>query len=308
MPSLLNVLLDAGRSAVELSLFVILPIMVVMMAVMRLLDGIGVLGFVARVLTPLMRPFGVPGIGVFAALQVLLVSYVAPRSTLEIMEERESTRGLAATLAMILAMSQANAVFPLVAVGLSLGLVIFTSLVGGLAAAAATYYLFFRSRNEVPDPPEGEPKGERSTGPVALLLEGGQEGVRLSLQAIPTLVFGLFLLGVVAALGVIPLLERGLSPVLEIVGLPGVAVLPVATKYIAGGTAMMGVVVDLIESGALTAADLDRLAGLMINPLDFVGVLVLCPAGTRSAQVKWAAIQGALVGILLRGVIHLVWV
>lgn len=299
-------ILEAGRSAIELTLFILLPVMVVMMAVMRVLEAKGVLAFVARLLTPVLRPFGVPGIGVFAMLQMLLVSFAAPATTLEIMERGESRRRIAATLAMILTMSQANAVFPLLTVGLSLPLVLFTSLIGGLAAAAATYHLFSPADDgaeESKDPPEDLDRPARF---VRLLLDGGQQGVQLTLNAIPSLVLALFALEAIAAMGAIPLLERGLSPVLERLGLPGVAVLPLATKYLAGGTAMMGVVIDLIESGSMTAVDLNRLAGFMINPLDLVGLAVLCPPDTRVSAVKWAAVKGAALGILLRGVLHLI--
>lgn len=305
MEALLGVILEAGKSAVELTLFILLPVMVVMMALMRVLEAKGVLAFVARLLTPVLRPFGVPGVGVFAMLQMLLVSYAAPATTLKIMEKREARRGIAATLAMILTMSQANAVFPLLTVGLSLPLVLFTSLIGGLAAAAVTYHLFSPAADEAEEPQAVTEEPERPTRFVPLLLEGGQQGVQLTLNSIPSLVLALFALHAIAAMGAIPLLEQGLSPVLERLGLPGIAVLPLATKYLAGGTAMMGVVIDFINDGTMSAVDLNRLAGFMINPLDLVGLAVLCPAGSRVSEVKWPALKGAAVGILFRGVLHL---
>jgi hypothetical protein len=90
------------------------------------------------------------------------------------------------------------------------------------------------------------------------------------------------------------------------VGLPGIAVLPIATKYLAGGTAMMGVAMNLIKEGSLSALDLNRIAGFMINPLDLVGISVLLAAGPRVKEIARPAIAGAVVGILIRGVLHLV--
>jgi spore maturation protein SpmA len=43
MEILIEVVLKAGRSAVELSLFILLPVMVVMLTFMRLLEAKGVL-------------------------------------------------------------------------------------------------------------------------------------------------------------------------------------------------------------------------------------------------------------------------
>ena len=55
MDILIDIILKAGRSAVELSLFVLLPVMVVMLSLMRLLEAKGILDrFVAR-LAPLLR-------------------------------------------------------------------------------------------------------------------------------------------------------------------------------------------------------------------------------------------------------------
>jgi spore maturation protein SpmB len=308
LQDLVGAVLEAGRSAVELTLYVLLPVMVVMMAVMRLLEAKGVLAFVARFLTPVLRPFGIPGIGVFAMLQLLLVSFAAPAATLTMMETAgNSRREIGATLAMILAMSQANAVFPLLAVGLNLPVTLLTSLVGGFTASAVTYYVFLRSGEErSPQPREDDPKPAGPTGFLALLSKGGQEGVQLSIESIPMLVLALCLVKALAAAGAIVLLERSLAPAFASLGLPGAAVLPIATKYLAGGTAMMGVMINLVHSGALSALDLNRVAGFMINPLDLVGVPYLLAARPQVRAVALEAMAGAAVGILIRGLLHLI--
>jgi spore maturation protein SpmA len=52
MDLLIDVILRAGRSAVELSFFVLLPVMIVMLSLMRLLEARGVLDWVVARLTP----------------------------------------------------------------------------------------------------------------------------------------------------------------------------------------------------------------------------------------------------------------
>ena len=58
MEILIDILLKAGRSAVELSLFILLPVMVVMLSLMRLLEARGALEWVVAKLAPLLKPFG----------------------------------------------------------------------------------------------------------------------------------------------------------------------------------------------------------------------------------------------------------
>ena len=102
MDILIDIILKAGRSAVELSLFVLLPVMVVMLSLMRLLEARGALDWLVARISPLLRPFGLTGLGVFAALQINFVSFAAPMATLTMMEQRgTSDRHLAATLAMV---------------------------------------------------------------------------------------------------------------------------------------------------------------------------------------------------------------
>jgi spore maturation protein SpmB len=305
---ILSIVLESGKSAVELALFVLVPIMVVMMALMKLIKDQGALARFARLLSPPLRFFGIPGIGVFAILQLLLVSYAAPVATLAIMDkDGTSKRRIAATLAMILAMAQGNAVFPLLAVGLNLPITILVSLVGGLSASSVTFYLLTRSDDDV-TPLEEKSVVVADPKPKVLesLRDGGEDGLWLALQQIPMLVLVICLLKLLQAAGLISLLQQVLSPLLAYVGLSGTAVLPLVTKYLAGGTAMIGVAADLVHEGALTALELNRLAGFMINPLDLVGVTVLVNAISREKGVATPAILGATFGILVRGILHLI--
>lgn len=142
----IKIVLQSGKTALDLGLYVLLPVLVVMMAIMKVVEARGLLAQVARCVQPTLRVFGVPGAGAFAIMQLLFVSFAAPLATMAIMEkDGTSRRKIAATLAMVFTMSQANVVFPMVAVGLNLGAIMLTSLVGGLVAAALTYYLFTRS-------------------------------------------------------------------------------------------------------------------------------------------------------------------
>lgn len=309
MEELVKIVMLSGRTALELALYVLLPVLVIMMALMKVVEARGVLALIARIVQPVLRIFGVPGAGAFAIMQLLFVSFAAPLATLAIMEkDGTSRRRIAATLAMIFTMSQANVVFPLVAVGLNLGVIMLTSLVGGLVAAALTYYLFARSAGD-----EGcsvEPfvvaaDKQRESTTLNLMIVGGQEAVQVILGAIPILILAIFLVNVLKSTGAIALVETALSPLFAMIGFPAVAVLPLATKYLAGGTAMMGVTLNLLKEGAITTIELNRMAGFLTNPCDLVGVAVLISAGARSASVVRPAIAGAAAGILIRGILHL---
>ena len=72
-------------------------------------------------------------------------------------------------------------------------------------------------------------------------------------------------------------------------------------------SAMMGVTLNLLKEGAISTVELNRMAGFLTNPCDLVGVAVLISAGTRCRSVVRPAIAGAAFGILLRGVLHLIW-
>ncbi|WP_020674569.1 hypothetical protein [Geopsychrobacter electrodiphilus] len=309
MEEIIQIILASGKSALDLALYVLLPVLVIMMALMKVVEARGLLAQVARLLHPLLKIFGLPGAGGFAMLQLLLIGFAAPLASLTIME-RDATgrRQIAATLAMLFTLSQANVVFPLVAVGLNLGVVMLTSVVGGLTAAAATYFIFARGiQEDIRLTEESLPLTAklRKTTTFNLMIVGGQEAIQIIFGAIPILLLAIFLVNVLKAIGVITLVQGLLAPFFSLIGLPAVAVLPIATKFMAGGTAMMGVVLKLLQEGTLTTLEMNRMAGLVINPCDLVGVAILISAGSRCASVVRPALAGALVGILLRAGLHL---
>ena len=308
MDVLIEVLLRAGRSAVELSLFVLLPVMVVMLSLMRFLEARGVLDWLVDKTAPVVKPFGLTGLGVFAALQINFVSFAAPLATLVMMAQRgASDRHIAATLAMVFAMSQANAALPMLAMGLDIGLTLLWSLLGGLAAASATYYFFGRrlsSAEGVLDEHLDHPVADSAKGILDVINRAGAEAFRLATGAIPMLVLSLVVVSVLRAYGAIDALTALLAPLLDWAGIDRMLVLPALTKYLAGGTAMMGVVDEMRRAGQISIELLNQSAGFLISPFDLPGVAVLISAGPRIAQVWKPAACGACVGIALRTLGH----
>lgn len=311
MEILIDILLKAGRSAVELSLFVLLPVMVVMLSLMRLLEARGALDWVVAKLAPVLKPFGLTGLGVFAAVQINFVSFAAPMATLTMMDQRgASDRHIAATLAMVFAMSQANAALPMMTMGLDIGLTLLWSLIGGLAAAAATYYLFGRGLSAaegVVDEHLAHPVAESAKGVLDVINRAGAEAFKLAVGAIPMLVLSLVVVTALRTFGAIDLLTTLLAPLLDALAIDRMLVLPTLTKYLAGGTAMMGVMDEMRRAGQVSVELLNASAGFLISPFDLPGVAVLIAAGPRVAKVWKPAALGACIGIALRTVGHIVF-
>ena len=309
MEILIEIILKAGRSAVELAFFVLLPVMVVMLSLMRLLEARGVLDWLVGRLAPLLKPLGLTGLGVFAALQINFVSFAAPMATLTMMEQRgASDRHIAATLAMVFAMSQANAALPMMTMGLDLGLTLAYSLIGGLTAAMATYYLFGRSLSSVEeqlDETMPHPVAHGGKGMLDVINRAGAEAFRLATGAIPMLVLSLVVVTALRTGGAIDALTRMLAPLLSALSIDPVLILPTLTKYIAGGTAMMGVMDEMRKAGQISAELLNASAGFLISPFDLPGVAVLISAGPRIAAVWKPAALGACIGIAVRTVGHI---
>lgn len=308
MEILIDVILRAGRSAVELSLFILLPVMVVMLSLMRLLEAKGVLDWLVAKLAPVLKPFGLTGLGVFAALQINFVSFAAPVATLTMMDQRgASDRHLAATLAMVMAMAQANVVFPMTAMGLQFGGTLLFSLLGGLVAAAATYYGFGRrlsAEEKLVDETLHHPLAENAKGVLDVINRAGAEAFKIAVGAIPMLVLSLTVIMGLRAGGAIDALTQALSPLMAWLQLDTALILPTLTKFLAGGTAMMGVIDEMLRKGQISALLLNQSAGFLISPLDIPGVAVLISASRRVAGVWRPAALGACAGILIRTLGH----
>jgi len=308
MSEFASIILHAGRSGVELALFVLLPVMIVMLSFMRLLEAKGLLDRLVNLVAPLLRPFGLPGLGVFAMIQVLFVSFAAPMATLAMMDKGGSPRRhIAATLAMVLGMAQANVVFPMAALGLNAPVAMGISAICGLIGAALTYHLFARN---LPDRDDDNPmvvKHKDAEGPKGVLdviNKAGAEALKISLGAIPMLVLALVFVAMMRQGGVMDYLEEVLTPLLNTLDLPGSVIMATITKYIAGGTAMMGVVKDFLDQGQMNVLEFNRLAGFLIHPYDVAGIAVLISAGKRVAEVLKPALLGAGVAIALRTLLH----
>ena len=309
MEILIEIILKAGRSAVELAFFVLLPVMVVMLSLMRLLEARGVLDWVVARLAPLLKPVGLTGLGVFAALQINFVSFAAPMATLTMMDQRgASDRHIAATLAMVFAMSQANAALPMMTMGLDLALTLTYSLIGGLTAAAATYYLFGRGLSSSEgrlDETLHHHVAENAKGVLDVINRAGAEAFKLSVGAIPMLVLSLVVVTALRSGGAIDALTRLLAPVMTAASIDSALILPTLTKYIAGGTAMMGVMDEMRKAGQISVELLNASAGFLISPFDLPGVAVLISAGPRIASVWKPAALGACIGIAVRTLGHI---
>lgn len=309
MEILIDIILKAGRSGVELALFILLPVTIVMLSVMRLLEAKGALDWLVARIAPLLRPFGLNGLGVFAALQINFVSFAAPIATLAMMDQRGvSLRHLAATLAMVLAMAQANVSLPMATMGLKFIPVLLLSLAGGLVAAAVTWYGFGRkldAREAQINESLKHPVADDAKGVLDVINRAGAEAFKISVGAIPMLVLSLVVVHGLRTFGAIDALTAALAPMLRWLSVDPIIVLPTLTKVLAGGTAMMGVMDELVRSGQASASFINHSAGLLIHPLDVPGVAILISAGRRIAAVWKPAMLGALVGIALRTAGHI---
>ncbi len=309
MDQIASTILGSGRSAVELALFILLPIMIVMLSIMRWLEVRGLLNRIVLLVAPLLRPFGLTGLGVFALIQVSMVSFAAPIATLAIMARNGSSpRHIAATLTLVLSLAQANVVFPLAAAGLNVPATLGIAIISALLAAACTYLLFGRhlSNQEItPDDNELLPENsEEQTGVLDVIRRAGQDAWNIALGALPLLVVALVAVNLLRLTGLIDALEALFSPLFSALDYPQQTLLLAFTKYIAGGTAMMGIAMEQTSLGLMDARDINLLAGLLICPLDVAGVAILAAAGKRVGAVVKPAILGALVGIALRVVTH----
>ena len=304
---LIGIIMSAGKSSVDVALYTLLPIMVVMLMIMKYLEVRGVLDVIVRWVAPLLKPFGLGGMSAFALIQINFVSFAAPLATLAIMDKRGvSDRQMAATLAMVFAMGQGNVFYPLTPFGLHWMASICISIIGGLCAGAVTWHVIGR-RLSVMETARAEalPNAEQnSQGVIAVINNAGSDAIRLALGAVPMLILSLTIVGVMQAAGIIDMLQHLLMPLLQWLHIPVNFVLPALVKCIAGGTAYFGVVSELVQQGKVTISQLNASAGLFIQTFDLPGIGIFLGVSSRFVRLFRFAAPGAIIGILIRTIMH----
>ena len=305
MENLASLLIASGQSAVEVSIFILFPIMVVMLSLMLWLDSRGIVAWVVRWLSPALLPLGITGLAVFAMIQEVLVSSAAPLATLALMVRTGvAPRYLASTTAMIMALAQANVVFPLAAVGLDIGVTMALSISGGIVAAIVTYHGLGRQLSNAEDNSLAQLQEPQERSLMALIRRAGQDAWHITMGAMPLLIVALVAVNLFRATGAIDWLEGQTAFLFEAMGFPRETLLLAITRFVAGGTAMMGLMIEQVQAGVLTARDVNLLAGLMISPLDLAGVAIFSTAGKQVAEVMKIAVIGALIGVVFRSLCH----
>ncbi|MBE3638819.1 nucleoside recognition family protein [Mangrovicoccus algicola] len=309
MEAIVGAILAAGENALYTALYIFMPLMVVLMVLLRFLEGWGVLAWLERVLARPMRPFGLGGLGTLAILQAHFVSAVAPVPVLAMMQARgHSPRRLAATYAACMAAAPANATFPLVRLGLEIGPAIAISVLGSLAAGASVQVLFGRG---LPDTRGADTYGGQDPVPdrsvIGTINRGGSEALRMIAGMVPMLIITLFGVELLVLSGAIGQLESLLAAPLGALGLDRALLLPLITKMIAGNTAVVGM---LMAPGATTVIAPDQLnatAAILFQSLDLAGLAIFLAALPFMAGLWKPAALGAAVGIALRIGLTALW-
>ncbi len=306
---IIGIIMSAGKSSVDVALYTLLPIMVVMLVIMRFLEVKGIVDLLVRWMAPLLRPFGLSGMSTFALIQLNFVSFAAPLATLSIMEKRGvSDRHMAATMAMVFAMGQGNVFYPLTPFGLHWAAAIVISIIGGLAAAALTYHVLGRRLSSAEGRRSNEVPAEETGGKglIGIINSAGSDAIRLALGSVPMLILSMVIVGMLEAAGAVTALDHVLSPLLTSAGISPVFVLPTLVKCLAGGTAYFGVVSDLVHQGKMTASQINASAGLLVQTFDLPGIGIFLGVGSRLTRLFRYAALGALFGIVVRTVLHVV--
>jgi len=304
--AVVDVIMEAGKSAVDTALFILLPIMVVLMILMRLLEAWGVLDWVVRIAAPVARPFGLTGLGVLAMIQISFVSFAAPIPTLAIMDSRGvSQRRLCAAFAAVLAMAPANAMFPLIHLGVAFAPTLIISLLGGVIAASVTYWLLARNvPDEARTPSKQEDKVRKAESLLSLINLGGNEAIRIVLGLIPMLLLSLAVVVGLEHSGLMADFVQLVTPFFVMIGVSPELIVAIVTKCLAGNTALVGIAEQLVQQGKLDPHLLTAASAYILQVLDLPGMAIFCSAVPILGRVAVPAMAGAFIGIVARVVMH----
>lgn len=304
---LIEIILSSGRSSVDIALYTLLPIMIVMLCIMKVLEAKGIMDIIVRKLSPCLKPFGLTGMSTFALLQMNFISFAAPLATLMIMQNRGvSDRHLAATLAMLLAMGQGNILYPMIPLGLNWKAAIVISIIGGLCASALTWYVsgrYLSGKEELPSDQVLDGSSSNDSF-VKVINDAGLDAMRLAVGAIPMLTLSIVIVGVLQASGAITTLEQALLPLLNAANISSMFVMPTLAKYLGGGTAYLGVAIDLTQQGHMSISQINMSTGFLVNTFDLPGVGIFLGLSYRFVRLFKFVVPGILLGILVRSLLH----
>lgn len=303
MQDIVDLIFHAGRVAVDVSLYTLLPVMVVMMVLMRFLETHGLIDRLTAVVAPALKPFGLTGLSAVAIIQTTLVCFIAPLPTLVRMENQGTPdRQIAATLAAVFVVSPANAIFPMAFYGVNTGVTLLISILGGLVASSCCYYGFGRKLayfNNEATVIKGNVVERVSF--LKTIEVGGVEAITVVVRIIPMLLLSLVLVYGMQNIGVFTLLARWLQPILSAVGVSAEIVTPAITNYLAGSTALLGVYHQVAQEKPVPTVLLDNATiGFLVHSLNLITIAVLLSAGPKIARSTLPAIAGAAVGIAVR--------
>ena len=99
-----------------------------------------------------------------------------------------------------------------------------------------------------------------------IINHAGAEAFKLAVGALPMLILALVFVMALRQTGTIQALTQGLAPLFATLGLEPDYLLPTFTKYVAGGTAMMGVMDEMFRQGQASIASVKRLISISVQP------------------------------------------
>ncbi|AVA23790.1 hypothetical protein [Rhizobium sp. NXC24] len=305
MTILITAILDAGRSAVDIAIFTFLPLMIVTFSLMRYVENISALRWLAIKANPVCRAFGLDGLGVVAVLQLSLVSSAAPIAALSLMtHKRASDRFLAAAFAGVLAAAPANASLPLAAIGIDPALIILNGVCGALVASTFAYWIVGRRSlspsSIVVGDDDVDNHGEGRLDLLSAINRGGADAIKVISAVLPVLVIALALVKLIQSAGAISAFTSVAQPLLQMLHLTQQDILLFMTKCLAGSSAAVALLFDLQKELPLQDKQIIHSSALLLNPLDLPGLSILIASVPRLRPVVGAAIQSALVGIAVR--------
>ncbi|UWM76879.1 hypothetical protein N1937_06480 [Rhizobium sp. WSM4643] len=303
MTILITAILDAGRSAVDIAIFTFLPLMIVTFSLMRYLEGISALRWIAGKANPLFGLFGLDGFGALAIIQLSLVSSAAPVSALSLMAHKgTSERCRAAAFAAVLAAAPANASFPLASLGVDPGLIIVNGICGALVASTLACWLVglrFQSGQICSCYKADEPVAAR-LDLLTAINRGGADAVRVISAILPVLVISLLMVRLIQTTGALSAFTSVALPLLQLLSASQQDVLFFLTKCLAGSSAAVTLLLDVHKELRLQPEKIIRGSAFLVNALDLPGLSILIASVPALRSVAGVAIVSALAGILVR--------